>query len=49
MIAAVGVVAAGSSDQYSTTPRAVFSNYDDDDEETVLETPGHAYCLREAQ
>jgi len=25
--------------------RAVFSNYYDDDEETVLEEPGHAYCL----
>lgn len=29
--------------------RAVFSNYYDDDAETVLETPGHAYCLREAE
>jgi hypothetical protein len=29
--------------------RAVFSNYYDDDAETVLEEPGHAYCLREAQ
>ena len=28
--------------------RGVFSNYYDDDEETVLEEPGHAYCLREA-
>nr|WP_226480943.1 PQQ-binding-like beta-propeller repeat protein [Natrinema amylolyticum] len=25
--------------------RGVFSNYYDDDEETVLEEPGHAYCL----
>ena len=29
--------------------RGVFSNYYDDDEETVLEEPGHAYCLREAE
>ncbi|WP_440771736.1 outer membrane protein assembly factor BamB family protein [Natronorubrum sp. DTA28] len=25
--------------------RAVFSNYYDDDEETVMDEPGHAYCL----
>ncbi|MFC4438437.1 MULTISPECIES: outer membrane protein assembly factor BamB family protein [Natrialbaceae] len=27
--------------------RGVFSNYWDDDEETILEAPGHAYCLVE--
>ena len=31
-----------------STKRGVFSNYYDDDEETILEEPGHAYCLRES-
>ena len=25
--------------------RAVYSNYYDDDQETIMEEPGHAYCL----